>query len=113
MTKDNDIIERMCEAAWNVHATIKWADCPEEWKPFYRDNMWAVFVMLQDRLNELAEKGDTTPGERAWETLATVRQQRIKRLLDLLADAADAIEGDSAYALLYDNINKELRNNPS
>lgn len=46
--RDPDI-EPMCEAWWNVHAVRKWADCPEEWKDHYRDNMEAALrVYIQE-----------------------------------------------------------------
>lgn len=32
-------IERAAEAMWNSTAGRKWAEIPEEWKPFYRG--WA------------------------------------------------------------------------
>jgi hypothetical protein len=43
-----DRIERMCAAFWDRHATLKWADCPESWKGFYRDNMREALKVLQD-----------------------------------------------------------------
>jgi hypothetical protein len=39
MRQQDALIDRMCEAAWNLRATRKWADIPEEWKPFYRQGM--------------------------------------------------------------------------
>lgn len=36
------IIERAAEAAWNLKANRPWAEIPEEWKPFYRDQMRAA-----------------------------------------------------------------------
>lgn len=40
-------IEQMCEAHWNVKATRKWADIPEEWKPPYREAMRAALAVLR------------------------------------------------------------------
>ncbi len=46
MEPEEAVIERMCAAYWDVHATRKWADIPESWKPFYRRAMRAALEVL-------------------------------------------------------------------
>lgn len=40
--REEETIERMAAASWDLHATRKWAEIPEAWKPFYRDQMRAA-----------------------------------------------------------------------
>lgn len=47
MAEQDALIERMAAAAWDVHATRKWAEIPEEWKPFYRRAMVAVLAVVK------------------------------------------------------------------
>ena len=46
MEPEEQTIERMAAAHWDKHATRKWADIPETWKPFYRDAMRAAYEVL-------------------------------------------------------------------
>jgi hypothetical protein len=39
-------IETACRAWWDRHANRKWDECPEEWKPFYRESMEAALAAL-------------------------------------------------------------------
>ena len=43
-TPTSSQVEAAAEAAWNLHATRKWHEIPEDWKQFYRENAAAALL---------------------------------------------------------------------
>jgi hypothetical protein len=43
---NTDQLECATAAAWDLHATRKWSEIPEEWKEWYRENMRAALATL-------------------------------------------------------------------
>lgn len=46
LTPTDEVVERAAAASWNLKASRPWSEIPEEWKPFYRDQMRAALVAV-------------------------------------------------------------------
>jgi len=97
----NDIIERAAAAAWNLKANRSWAEIPEEWKPFYRDQMRAALGVIQPLvIVTTAEDGSQTIKAAPGDPIAAIKampaggDEAVDKLCHLMQsfDAGDSME---------------------
>lgn len=51
-------IEIMCEAHWDLTASVKWKDIPDEWKTGYRNKMAAAIYARNTKVWTVNVSGD-------------------------------------------------------